>query len=740
MADNIALIKLEVQVADGQLKIDNLKSKLKGLTKGGEDYNLVVKRIQIAEDNLNKIQSKKISIQSNLDKSTKRLTKTQQQAKDATGAYTSSALELGRVISDAPYGIRGMANNLTQLISQMGFAAKSAGGLGAAFKGLWTALMGPLGVVLAFTTVISALDYFFGANEKAEESTNDLTQSINEFADVLRKNANASIKEYLQLMIQKKTLDENLKKASEKIIEVEEKLAKATEMRVVYENNLKKAVHNRDLIQKQLNKASEYELKLQKELEGIYTDSASAINKYKESKDKLKDSDEVVIEGSLKGLKQLLSEQESYRERVSTTKTEYDAVSIVIAGIKKQIEEIEGKKTKGTKNKISPFKSKRELDLDVKNQENALLQLERKTRLQALKNSELEELSSAKTEKEKTEIKRRYAPQRLEIELNIEKKKLILAKSNERQIAKIKHDEHVANLKRILEEYKLELKLKKPKNADELKKSAETETQKSIVQAGAELIKTNKEIDDAYKPLFKTFKDLADLRRKALGISPEDKKAPEAASLEQYLDQVKQLMSSVGDFISAEYDRQLTIEGNHTAKLNEELNNRLLNENLSANERKKIQNQIAINDENLRKKQNAIKKKQFNANKAFNISTALIDTYLAASKAFKTFGGYPTGIAPMALSIAKGLANVAMIARQKFQPEAASTPARVSGGGGGGGSDRSFNFNLVGNTVGNQITDAIQGQFDKPLKAYVVSRDVTNQQALDANIKGAASF
>jgi hypothetical protein len=202
-------------------------------------------------------------------------------------------------------------------------------------------------------------------------------------------------------------------------------------------------------------------------------------------------------------------------------------------------------------------------------------------------------------------------------------------------------------------------------------------------------------------------------------------------------------MNSVSNFISAEYDRQLTIEANHTAKLNEQLNNRLLNEKLSANERKNIQNQIAINDEALRKKQNAIKKKQFDTNKAFNISTALIDTYLAASKAFKTYGGFPTGVAPMALSVAKGLANVAMIARQKFQPDAASTPVRASIGGGAGGDgvgDRSFNFNLVGNTLGNQITDAIQGQFDQPLKAYVVSRDITSQQALDANIKGTASF
>jgi hypothetical protein len=54
--------------------------------------------------------------------------------------------------------------------------------------------------------------------------------------------------------------------------------------------------------------------------------------------------------------------------------------------------------------------------------------------------------------------------------------------------------------------------------------------------------------------------------------------------------------------------------------------------------------------------------------------------------------------------------------------------------------DRSFNFNLVGNNRENQLVNAIQGQFNQPLKAYVVSRDMSNQQQLDANIVNSARF
>ena len=80
-------------------------------------------------------------------------------------------MELSRVISDAPYGIRGMANNISQLVSQLGSASLKAGGLTAALKLMWKALAGPLGIVLAITTVVSAFDFFYGGAKKAEDAT-----------------------------------------------------------------------------------------------------------------------------------------------------------------------------------------------------------------------------------------------------------------------------------------------------------------------------------------------------------------------------------------------------------------------------------------------------------------------------------------------------------------------------------------------------------------------------------------
>ncbi len=205
-----------------------------------------------------------------------------------------------------------------------------------------------------------------------------------------------------------------------------------------------------------------------------------------------------------------------------------------------------------------------------------------------------------------------------------------------------------------------------------------------------------------------------------------------------------ELQRNVTDFMNSEFDRQITIEQNKTNALNNELRERLNNENLSAGERKNIQLQIARNDEELRKKQEKIEKKRFKMNKAAQIAGALVNTAAAAAGVMADAkGGFFARLAQAIPTIAFGLGQVAIIARQKFQSSAgATTPAGAlgSGGGSGGGNDRSFNFNLAGASQENQLAQTLQGRFDQPLQAYVVSRDITNQQQLDMDIQNNASF
>ena len=186
MADKTVIIKLDVQEAGAEAQIVSLNNKLSKLTEGEKDYELVLKKIAIQEERLSKIQAKRATIQGNVLKETKNTTKLLNKQSDATGSATAATMELSRVVSDAPYGIRGMANNITQLVSQLGSASKKAGGLGAALKLMGKQLLGPLGVVFAITAVVAAFDYFYGTATKAEKSINSVAESAAKSASALK--------------------------------------------------------------------------------------------------------------------------------------------------------------------------------------------------------------------------------------------------------------------------------------------------------------------------------------------------------------------------------------------------------------------------------------------------------------------------------------------------------------------------------------------------------------------------
>lgn len=131
-------------------------------------------------------------------------------------------------------------------------------------------------------------------------------------------------------------------------------------------------------------------------------------------------------------------------------------------------------------------------------------------------------------------------------------------------------------------------------------------------------------------------------------------------------------------------------------------------------------------------------KKAFDIQKAANVASALITTYQSATSAYASqFVPVPDPSSPIrggiaaGLAVAAGLANVKRIASQKF--EGASLSGSSSSGGGGSvpdaGTINSPNFSVIGSSGVNQLAQLQQ----QPTKAYVVSGEVTSQQALDRN-------
>jgi hypothetical protein len=166
---------LEVKIIDGEVK-----AKIDGLTKG------FVK----------------------LDTAAEKLRGSLGGANDGFGQTNSNAglagatlTELSRTISDMPYGINAVTNNLSQLstlfITLQSKTKETAFGLGkfgGTIKGLLKELTGPLGIVLAFQAVITALDFYSMRSKKAKRETEELSDSMNEQLLILQ-NLNVALKE-----------------------------------------------------------------------------------------------------------------------------------------------------------------------------------------------------------------------------------------------------------------------------------------------------------------------------------------------------------------------------------------------------------------------------------------------------------------------------------------------------------------------------------------------------------------
>ena len=129
----------------------------------------------------------------------------------------------------------------------------------------------------------------------------------------------------------------------------------------------------------------------------------------------------------------------------------------------------------------------------------------------------------------------------------------------------------------------------------------------------------------------------------------------------------------------------------------------------------------------------AAQRKAFKINKAISIGQAIMNTAQAVTAAL-TAGGNPIKLATGAqfveagIAAATGAAQIATIARTQFQsttggidPPSVTTPQL---------SQQAPTFNVVGDSGVNQLAQTLG---NAPMKAYVVSGDVTTAQSLERN-------
>jgi len=161
------------------------------------------------------------------------------------------------------------------------------------------------------------------------------------------------------------------------------------------------------------------------------------------------------------------------------------------------------------------------------------------------------------------------------------------------------------------------------------------------------------------------------------------------------------------------------------------------------------ENEAKVKQENLAKVGNALGSfaelagKETAAGKALALSQALISTYQSATSSYASLAPIPfigpaLGFAAAGAAVAGGLKQIQSIKSVKVP----------SGGGGGGASAPSGGsapsippaFNVVGSSDSNQLADAIGGQSQQPVQAFVVANDVTTAQSLQNNIVEGATI
>ena len=116
------------------------------------------------------------------DTETKKVTSSN---KKMTGGMVKGTIpamtSFSQVVQDAPFGIRGVANNIQQLTMQMGHLSSNAGGTKNALKAMVGSLIGPAGILLAVSLVTSLLVSYGDEIGNFIKGTDNAKKAIKEF-------------------------------------------------------------------------------------------------------------------------------------------------------------------------------------------------------------------------------------------------------------------------------------------------------------------------------------------------------------------------------------------------------------------------------------------------------------------------------------------------------------------------------------------------------------------------------
>jgi len=679
---NIKVLTLQVDTGTGTIKVNGIKNSIEGATKAMNEFNATAAKTSAATKDLG----------------------------SSAGLAGATVNEFGRFVSDLPYGITAVTNNISQLGSLFAILVTKTGSVNAAIKSLGATLRASPALValLAFQALVAGIEYLAQSTRKATKSQDELGKAVGESAVELKialkvlsdNNVSLEEKENLLIKVNSAYKDVNAQLGENEVLTVSSTKAIKEEIQQL-----------QFLAQAQV---------LVGQAKTLYADLAIAEAKTNE------ESLNWLLRMSAK-VAQATLPFDVFSNIVETTGKGFKdiATSNIEEEINKIVEQLKGFYDKIIKDSPTAGKTLKDLNLlivqsqieylkslDEVNEKDKRNTIDKITAL----NLRLLNIQEEASVKKAIEEKRSVDEMLILAESFAFKRAAIMRKSNSEALAMMRsfHSELKIDAQEAGENQYLELDFLTPLE-DQIKKS--TKAVASVM--GDEQKRREKATENGNNAVSK--------------LRQDDKIAAIWAA--------QDLSNGVFGVLEASFQREIDIERNKTNEKNNELRARLADENLSADERRNIQDRIASNDEALRKKQEKIEEKKFKLNKAASIANALVNTYLAASQALsdKTNPSTFAKIAATVAVIGVGLAQVAMIAKQKFVTSQSGLGG-FAGSGSVGAGVQAPDFNIVGASPTNQIANAISENERKPIKAYVVSRDVSSAQEMDRNIIGVASL
>ena len=658
------------------------------------------------------------------------------QMKTTAGLSGAIVTEMGRTISDAPYGLKGMGNNISQLSSLFGMFAvnvkKSGRTMTQGFKQLGSSLMGPIGIVTGLQLIVALMqsgafsklaEWFTGMNPRLKlmgelfnETAEQVGGLISKFNIYTRKlqDSNTSLKEKEVVL---KRLNKEYPDFNAQILLDKDNTEAADLARKEYIKTLKKQATTEAVIslsakktQKRLKKEAETRKSLLEVYQKMDSQQASFQAAFNTETKKL-------IEESIDYSKPIEEQSEAFASAIKRL-PDLNDYGNTITGFYKDLRDNAGDIQKINK------------DLEVLYS------------FATITDTGSGELGDPKVFKAKL---------------------LDLAKIREKFRQESKRNEILTDKERVERE-------------GEFSKAEVEITRKSFVdkeKARLKAFQKGKELNDEQ---IKTIESQAKAETDLVIAEIDKRTAAEMAAIDaiegrraesafQSWQTQSLINNEQGDAQNAQRQAQFfngaVTEQIMQAELDEvnyENKKNQLNRSLGATEkdsgeRLKIQGQLIRLDkdrgdqvvDNDQKVQNAKLKlanrgaavladilgKETKAGKAVAATMATINTYQAVSNALK-FGKTPYKYVDAGITAAQGFMQVKNIL--------STTGPKTSGGGTGAASVQPPDFNIIGSTGTNQLAEAIGSTTQEPIKAYVVSGEVTSAQELDRNIEESASI